>query len=163
MKNQTVNVNEFKEGLRKAMISRFEKNGYLDPLVIFIRNDLSDVMHVPSEMLSSDYLKQQLINNIKQRCQDPSIIAVCIIYEAYLVLVCQKEKELSHLIENGVKRVSDCEQKKDIIMMLFSTPEEEETISYFVDCENHMVMKENPMRSKNVVCGIFHNLFGRVA
>jgi hypothetical protein len=163
MKKQEVILNEVKEVLIKAMISRFEKEGYLDPMIIFLRNDLCDVMHVPSEMFSCDYLKQQLVDTIKQRCQDPSIIAVCIIYETYMVLFGQQEQELSNLIAKGIKRVSDCEQKKDAIMMFFCTPVEEEVISYFVDCENKRVINENPLRSKNVFGGVFHNLFGNVA
>ncbi len=163
MKKQEVILNEVKEAHIKMMISSFENNGYLDPRIFFIKNNSRDIWHVQSEMFSDPYLKQLLVDKIKQMCQDPALLAVCIMYEAYMVIDSQQEQELSNLIEKGIKRVSDCEQKKDIIMMLFSTPDEEEAISYFVDCENQRIINENPLRSKNVFGGIFHNLFGNVA
>ena len=47
--------------------------------------------------------------------------------------------ELAKLVTNGDIRVSELKEKLDIIVLIFSTPEGEEIITYVVDCKNKVV------------------------
>lgn len=159
MKNNE--LNEFKEFMRDCMIHNFENDGYLTPIFYFFRKGQPMLGMIPSEVLSSHEGKQQLATMIRNVCQDPTVIAAGIIIEAYGAKF-ENNNPLSKLVQNGDLRVSELKEKQDIIVMIFSTPEKDEIITYSVDCKNKKVGEQ--FAEPNFIggfAGIFSNFFDR--
>jgi hypothetical protein len=62
-------------------------------------------------------------------------------------------------ITSGEIRVSELQEKQDIIVMQFSTPESEELIVYEVDCENKKVGSLFGDKEMKGLEGLFSNFF----
>jgi hypothetical protein len=90
---------------------------------------------------------------IKKICKEPNVIVCGIIIEAYAKSI-NKTDEMSKLLLNGSVKVSELKEKEDIILMIFSTPVKEETIAYYVDCNNKTIGK--PVAPE---CGSFSGIF----
>ena len=149
-------IDEFKEIMRTGMIKNFQSSGFLTPIMFFLRGNEGVVSQIPKELLENSEGKTKLADLIKSICKQPDVIAGGIIIEAYAKSVNQNN-EMSKLLLNGDMRVSECKEKDDIIMMVFSTPEKEEAIAYYVDCENKTIGKEFP--SDGSFGGTFSNFF----
>jgi hypothetical protein len=134
-------IDEFKEIMKNSMIKNFEASGFLVPIMFFMRNNNAIVSEIPKEFLEDSEGKESLANLIRSICKQPDVIAGGIIIEAYAKAV-NKNDEMSKLLLNGDIRVSECKEKEDIIMMIFSTPVKEEAIAYYVDCKNKTVGEE---------------------
>ena len=149
-------IDEFKEIMRTGMIKNFQSSGFLAPVMFFMRGDEAVISEIPKEFLKNSEGKASLANLIKSICKQPNVIAGGIIIEAYAKSV-KKNDEMAKLLLNGEIRVSECKEKDDIIMMVFSTPVEEEAIAYYVDCENKTVGEKLP--SDGSYGGTFSNFF----
>ena len=136
MNNQK--LNDFKEVLRLGMIGNFENDGFLIPIVFFLKGDMPIFSQIPSEMLSTSDGKTLLASIIRRECQEPNVFAAGIIIEASAALMEENDEEAKKVM-NGEMNVSDMKNKQDVIMLFFSTPEEEESIIYSVDCENKKI------------------------
>ena len=151
---------EFRDFMRNSMIKNFENDGYLTPIFFFFRNGQPMLGIIPPEALSSYESKLQLADMIRRVCQDPTVIAAGIIIEAYGAKF-DKNNPLSKLVENGDLRVSELKEKQDIIMMVFSTPESDEIITYAVDCKNKKVGEMFAEPDFGGFSGIFSKFFNR--
>ena len=149
-------IDEFKEVMKNGMIMNFQASGFLTPVMFFLRGNEAVVSEIPSKYFKDYEGKTKLADIIKKICKQPDVIAGGIIIEAYGKAVKQND-EMSKLLLNGDMRVSECKEKDDIIMMVFSTPEKEEAIAYYVDCENKTIGKEFP--SDGSFGGTFSNFF----
>ena len=136
MNNQK--LNDFKEILRLGMIRNFENDGFLIPVVFFFKNDMPMFSQIPIELLSTDNGKSILANIIRKECQEPNVLAAGIIIEANGAKVVDNNEEAQKVF-NGEMSVSEMKNKQDVIMLFFSTPEEEESFIYCVDIENKKV------------------------
>jgi len=131
-------LNDFKESLRKSMIMNFEKDGFLAPVLFFLQNNTPCFALIPRELLASNEKKEILADIIKKKCFEPNVFAAGIIMEANAAKI-DIDSSLAKLVDNGDIRVSELKEKVDIIVLIFSTPEGEEIITYVVDCEKKVV------------------------
>jgi hypothetical protein len=136
MKNK--GIDDFKEVLRQGMIANFKKDGYLTPIIFFYMKNQPIISMIPEELLGSRNKKELLAGMIRKICTEKPVLAAGIIFEANAAKMDCKS-DLTKLVESGDIRVSELKEKQDIILMLFSTPEKEEMISYVVDCKNKTV------------------------
>ena len=150
-------IDEFKEIMRTGMIKNFQSSGFLAPVMFFMRGDEAVISEIPKEFLKNSEGKASLANLIKSICKQPNVIAGGIIIEAYAKSV-KKNDEMAKLLLNGEIRVSECKEKDDIIMMVFSTPVKEEIFIYSVDIKNKKVGERYP--EANGFVGLLTNLFG---
>lgn len=155
MKN---NLIEFKEILRQGMITNFERDGYLTPIVFFFKNGAPVIEMIPPELLANSMGKEILALMLKKTCQEPNVLAAGIIMEAYGAKIDENNPNKDS-IASGEIRVSELDEKQDIIVMLFSTPESEELIIYEVDCENKKVGSLFNDEEMNKFDGLFSNFF----
>lgn len=155
MKN---NLIEFKEILRQGMITNFERDGYLTPIVFFFKNGAPVIEMIPPELLANSMGKEILALMLKKTCQEPNVLAAGIIIEAYGAKIDENNPNKDS-IASGEIRVSELDEKQDIIVMLFSTPESEELIIYEVDCENKKVGSLFNDEEMNKFDGLFSNFF----
>lgn len=135
---KSTKLNDFKEVLRSGMIENFEKHGYLTPLVFFYKDDQPLMSVIPPEYLQSQEGKEILGDMIKSFCAQPNVFAAGIIIEANAAKLDSECEKCKRILKGEIK-VSELNDKLDIILMIFSTPEGEEMIVYEVDCENHKV------------------------
>ena len=149
-------IDEFKEVMKNGMIMNFQASGFLTPVMFFLRGNEAVVSEIPSKYFKDYEGKTKLADIIKKICKQPDVIAGGIIIEAYGKAVNQND-EMSKLLLNGDIRVSELKEKQDIILMVFSTPEKEEAIAYYVDCKNKTVGKKLP--SDGSYGGTFSNFF----
>lgn len=150
-------ISDFKEVMRKGMVQNFKNDGFLVPIVFLYTGELH-VAKIPNDMLKSTAGKVALAGNIKELSKEPSVLACGIIMEAYGAKINADSDDAKKLLD-GVVRVSELDEKQDIIIMIFSTPEKEESITYLVDCENKTVGEEFLSEGDSAVGGIFGNLF----
>lgn len=151
-------VNEFKEIMRKSMIENFENDGALTPVIFFIKDNQPIISQIPYEFLESQegkYLISQVIKNI---CSQPNVLAVGMIIEAYGAITNPDDKISKDIISGEIK-VSDLDDKQDIIVMIYSTPEKEEIIAYVVDEENKKVLDRFGETDANSLSGLFSGFF----
>ena len=149
-------IEDFKEIMKTGMIKNFKASGFLMPVMFFMRGDEAVISEIPKEFLEDYEGKTKLADLIKSICKQPDVIAGGIIIEAYAKSV-KKNDEMAKLLLNGEIRVSELKEKEDIIMMIFSTPVEEETIAYYVNCENKTIGEQFP--SDGSISGTFSNFF----
>ena len=136
----------------------FQKDGYLAPVFFMLLSDGHPMFSlIPSHLLSPEN-KVQLSVLIKNIIVDnPTTIAAGLILEAYGTQI-HKESELAKLVLNGDLDMPQIKDKKDIIILLFSTPEKEEFFSYVVD-EKNKTVGEKFADECGGFSGIFSNLF----
>jgi hypothetical protein len=147
----------FKESLRLGMIKNFENDGYLSPALFFFKEDVPTLSFIPSELFSTFEGKQELGFIITQICHTPLVQAAGIIIEAYAAETTENS-EMKKLLETGNIRVSELNCKKDVILMIFSTPEQNESFIYEVDCENKKIL--SPLTDNyNNIGGMFNEFF----
>lgn len=150
-------IEDFKEIMRTGMIKNFTASGFLAPVMFFMRGNEAVISEIPKEFLKDSEGKASLANLIKSICKQPDVIAGGIIIEAYAKSV-KKNDEMAKLLLNGEIRVSELKEKDDIIMMIFSTPEKEETIAYYVNCENKTIGEQFAPEGSSAG-GTFSNFF----
>jgi len=151
-------VEYFKDTLHKGMINNFEKDGYLVPVLFFIKDDQPVLVKIENEMLSTPEGKHDLSNMIRTICVTPNVRAAGIIIEAYGAKM-DKDDGLSNFVVDGTIKVSELSNKEDIIILIFSTPEGDDMISYAVDVKNKKVGKRFSEGDANSTGGIFSNFF----
>jgi hypothetical protein len=149
-------IEEFKKIMKNGMIENFKSHGCLTPVMFFMRGNEAMISQIPKEFLKDSEGKELLANLIRNICKQPDVIAGGIIIEAYAKVV-DKNDEMSKLLLNGDIRVSELKEKDDIILMVFSTPEKEETIAYYVNCKNKTIGKSLPSGSS--IGGTFSEFF----
>lgn len=152
------NLTEFKEVLRQGMITNFERDGYLTPILFFFKNGAPVIGMIPPELLANSMGKEVLASMIKENCQEPNVLAAGIIMEAYGAKIDENNPDRDK-IASGEIRVSELNDKKDIIVMIFSTPESEELIVYEVDCENKLMCDRFGDEDMKQFDGLFSNFF----
>ena len=114
---------------------------------------------IPNEFLASSGGKAQLGDIIRDICLQPNVFAAGIIFEAYGAKM-DKDDNNTKLVFDGTLKVSELNDRDDIIILMFSTPEGEELISYVVDVENKIVGKRfTPDNDCNGIGGNFSNFF----
>jgi hypothetical protein len=151
---------DFKEVLRQGMIQNFEKCGYIVPVVFFYMENNPVISMIPSEILSTNKGKDFLAGMIRNFCQANPVLAAGIIIEANAAKISPENNDVVKKVADGDIRVADLEEKQDIIMLVFSTPEKEEMISYVVDCENKKVLEPfGDVDGYSGVSGRFSHLF----
>jgi hypothetical protein len=151
-------LNNYKESLRLGMIKNFEKNGHLAPILFFLKDNAPVIIQIPSDFLSTQESKVLFGNSVRRLCQEPNVMAAGMIIEAWGVKL-HEDNEMSKLLMNGNMKVRDVKDRQDIIIMIFSTPEGEETISYVVDCENKTVGEKFIGEDAGKMGGNFSNFF----
>lgn len=150
-------VEKLKEVMRNGMIQNFKNDGFLVPVVFFLTDNQPHIAQIPNDMLKSTAGKVALAGNIKELCKSPEVQACGIIIEAYGAKI-NADSEDAKKVLDGVVRVSELDEKQDIIIMIFSTPEKDESITYLVDCKNKTVGEEF-LEGADGMNGIFGNFF----
>ena len=157
------NIETFKDIMRKGMIQNFEKYGYLSPVFFLLKNDVPVLTPIPIEDMKTPENKMALSKTFKEACRDPEVSCAGLISEAYtrIFKATESNSELFKLLQNGNLRVADLKEKNDIIYMVFSTPNKEEIISYFVDPKTKTVMNKMDTNQEKTIksSGIFTNFF----
>jgi hypothetical protein len=153
-------IEQFKEHMHQSMLMNFKKNGFLVPVIFFLFCGRSIIEKIPQNLLSSPEGKDHLANAIKHMCEDPRVTAAGIIIEANAAKI-KADNELINSIFNGDVKVSELKEKKDIIIMVFSTFEGEEMISYVVDSSNKIIVEpfNDNDDNKGSYGGRFSNFF----
>ena len=157
MKNK-VTVEDFKEVMRSGMIANFKKDGYLVPVVFFYTEDGPHIAQIPNDSLKSTASKTSLALNIKALCIDPEILAAGVIIEAYGAKI-DVNSENAQKVLDGEIHVRDLAEREDVIAMIFSTPEKDESIVYSVDCEKKTVGEAFTPEDAEPMVGIFGSFF----
>ena len=153
-------ISEFKEVLRQGMIKNFQMAGYLTPIMFFYKAGQPIITEIPDTFLVNSIGKVQLANIIKKICGEPDTLMAGMIIEAYgAKLDGENATEETEAVLSGEKRVKDIEGRQDIIIMISSTPEGEETISYVVDPETKTVGEEFAGAGADQVAGTFSHFF----
>ncbi len=152
------NLKDFREVMHQGMITNFEHDGYLTPILFFFKDGQPIIGMIPPEMLNDYNGKEMLASIIKKTCQEPNVFAAGIIMEAYGAKVEENSPNKDKII-SGEIRVSELDEKQDIIVMLFSTPENEELIVYEVDCDNKKVGNLFNDEEMKQFSGLFTNFF----
>lgn len=134
-------IQEFKEVMRQGMIQNFKEYGGLSPILFFLKDNQPHIIQLPTELFSSSEGKHKLLQVIKQICIEPNVLAAGMIIEAYGVAMRDEDKFAQEIL-SGNKRVSEHDNRKDIIVMIFSTPEFEELYSYEVNEDTKEVYGE---------------------
>jgi len=134
------NIIKFKEVLRQGMIENFKRDGSLTPILFVYKDGEPDIMMIPPELFSTQNGKEVLAQVMKNICHQPNVLALGLITEAYGAKLDAELDSINQAkIESGEIKVSELDNKVDIILMIFSTPEKEEMIAYEVDCENKVI------------------------
>jgi hypothetical protein len=141
-----------------TMLQNYERDGYLAPILFFIGDDDLHIALIPNDALSCREEKEHLCSAIKMLCANTSIECMGIIFEAFAKKI-GKDDSIAELIMDGTLRISQLNEKQDIIIMIFSTPEKEEFISYLVDPKTKTVLGEYTNGSSFQNEGIFSNFF----
>jgi hypothetical protein len=149
---------EFKESMRNAMIKNFERDGFLAPVVFFYKGNSPMIGQIPFELLENSGGKDVLAGIIRLTCQEPDVFAAGIIMEANGAKVDVGTENAEKLL-SGEMSVADYKNKQDLIVMVFSTPEDEEMFAYEVDCENKTVGELFSGEALRHFTGTFANFF----
>ena len=158
--SKKTSISEFKEVLRQGMIKNFQMAGYLTPIMFFYKAGQPIITEIPDTFLVNSIGKVQLANIIKKICGEPDTLMAGMIIEAYgAKLDGENATEETEAVLSGEKRVKDIEGRQDIIIMISSTPEGEETISYVVDPETKTVGEEFAGAGADQVAGTCSHFF----
>jgi len=156
-KTKKMKAEEFKESLRLGMIDNFKRDGHLAPVLFILKSGNPDVVVIPRHMLENKEAKSHLAQTIKRIAEIDDVEAIGIILEAYARS--GKNDEMSKLLLNGNLTLSEIKDKDDAIVMIFSTPEEEEMIGYSVDIAKKAVLGRFPQMKGLDAGGLFGNFF----
>lgn len=160
MKTHKQKVEEFKDVLHKGMIKNFENDGYITPVVFFFKGDQPMISTIPSELLNTPEGKLVLADIIKTACLNPETSVAGIIIEAYGAKINEDDdSEKAKSLLKGEIRVSELDEKQDIIIMIFSTIEGEETISYIVDPKTKTITEPFQSEGADQIAGTFSDFF----
>lgn len=151
-------IEMFKEVLHQGMINNFKNDGYLTPIIFFLKDGRPIITEIPDDYLNSDYGKELLGYLIKKICQQPNVLAAGLIIEAYGAKLDDKDENKNKILSGEIK-VSELEDKQNIIFMLFSTPQSEEIIAYTVNNENKTIGNRFADGEANGFSGTFSNFF----
>jgi hypothetical protein len=151
-------LNGFKEIMKNAMIENFERDGFLTPIVFFLKDDQPLISMIPPDFINTSEGKNMLSEMIKNFCLQPNVFAAGLILEANGAKM-EKDTELSKLVMSGDIRVSELKEKLDIIVMIFSTPESDELVAFEVDCKNNKVCDEFGGGEASAIGGTFTKFF----
>ena len=121
----------FKKFMLESMIENYKRDGHLSPVFITFTTEKILITPIPRDMLKPEN-KLELATTIKNTCKNSLILASVVILEAYGAQV-EPDSEVINQIIRGEIDMSDIEDKRDIIIMLFSSPEEEEFLAYYVN------------------------------
>jgi hypothetical protein len=159
-----------KESIQKGMIEKFERDGFIRPVAFFLHTLPVDVklsndfppIPVPVVIPIDKYLgdrewKPALSYAMHKMCENPLVIAAGFVAEANCAKFKQGD-ELGKLVESGAVRIDELKNHDEIIMMVFSTPINEEVFIYSVDTKNKKVGERYP--ETNGFAGLLTNLFG---
>jgi len=146
----------FKKTIHDSMLENYKRDGRLTPVFITFTNEEILITPIPSDLLKPKY-KLILAEIIKETCKNPLILASVVILEAYGAQV-EPDSEVVKLLKKGEIDMSDIEDKRDIIIMFFSCPEEEEFIAYYVDDKTKTVGNKFCENGGNYE-GLFSHLF----
>ena len=151
-------LTEFKEILHQGMITNFERDGFITPILFFFKNGAPVIGMIPPELLAGSVGKEILAGMIKENCQQPNVLAAGIIIEAYGAKIDENSPNKDKIV-SGEIQVSELNEKQDIILMMFSTPEGDEMIAYDVDCKNKLVGDRFGDDDMKQFEGLFSNFF----
>lgn len=151
-------IEEFKEVLHQGMKKNFELAGYLTPIMFFLKGDEPTLSEIPNEYIASPAGKLALGEIIRRVCQEPDVEMAGLIIEAYGAKL-DKNEEDAEAVLSGKKKISDLDDKEDIIIMIISTPEGDEAISYIVDPATKTVGEEFMGEGLDSMKGTFSNFF----
>ena len=146
----------FKKFMHDTMLENYKRDGHLSPVFITFSNEKILITPIPRDQLKPEN-KQALATTIKNTCKNPLILASVVIIEAYGAQV-KPDSEVINKIMKGEIDMSDIEDKNDIIIMIFSSPEEEEFIAYYVDDKTKIVGERFCEEGDNFE-GLFSHLF----
>lgn len=146
----------FKKIMHESMLTNYKRDGHLMPVFITFSNENILVTPIPRNLLSSEN-KPALAATIKNTCKNPLILASVVIIEAYGAQL-EPDSDVIEQMNRGEIDMSDIENKSDIIVMIFSSPEEEEYIAYYVDDETKTVGERFCEEGTNFE-GMFSHLF----
>jgi hypothetical protein len=151
-------VNRFKEIMRNSMIKNFENDGALSPVMFYIKDNQPIISQIPYGLFESQEGKYLIAETIKNICSQPNVLAVGIIIEAYGA-VTNIDDKISKDIISGEIKISDLDDKQDIIAMVYSTPEKEEIIAYAVDEREKKVLDRFGETDGSSLSGLFSGFF----
>lgn len=146
----------FKKLMHDNMLTNYKRDGYIMPVFITFSTEKILITPIPRELLMPEN-KPVLANTIKRTCKNPLILASVVIIEAYGAQVAP-DSEIIEQMNRGEIDMSDIKEKRDIIVMIFSSPEEEEFIAYYVDDETKTVGERFCEEGTNFE-GLFSHLF----
>ena len=126
--------------------------------MFFLKDDQPIISEIPNEYLASPAGKLGLAEIIRNVCREPDVKMAGIIIEAYGAKL-DKYEANAEAILSGEKQVRDLENKHDIIIMIVSTPEGEEAISYIVNPEAKTIGEEFTGEGLETMKGTFSNFF----
>ena len=152
-------IENFKESMHLSMLENYKKDEYLAPVFfIFMSDGLFGLTKIPKDFLYSEnkHILADLIKNIIS--SNPLIVAAGIIMEAYGAQI-SANTEMAKLILNGDIEMKDIKEKKEIIIMIFSTPQKEEFIAYYVDDATKTVGERFSEDGGGIFGGLFSHLF----
>jgi len=153
------NIKNLREVMKKGMIDNFSNDGTLTPVFFWVENNQPIITQIPHKYLKDNSGKAVLGGVIQKKCADETVTAAGIIFEAYGVKMdAEKDGDTVDKLMKGEIRVSDMDIKQDIIVLIFSTPENHEIITYNVDCENKKVFDEYISDGEGGA-GIFNDFF----
>jgi hypothetical protein len=154
------NIEILRRVMEKGMIDNFTKDGCLIPVFFWIENNQPEITQIPTEYLSNIQGKRVLGDIIRTICDKDNVTAAGIIFEAYAVKMHEEnDADTVKKIADGDLKVSDMNEKQDIIVLIFSTPNSHEIITYNVDCENNKVLDEYVNDSGGNHSGVFNDFF----
>ena len=159
MKNET--ISKFKNVLHKGMIENFKTDGSLTPIMFFMKDDQPIITQIPNEYLINAESKNKLGEIVRKLTQEPDTKVAGIIIEAYGAKIDnKKDPKTAKSLINGDVRVSELDERQDIIVMIFSTPYNEEMISYVVDPKTKTVGESfNDNNDADAFMGTFSHFF----
>jgi hypothetical protein len=154
-------IEGFKKVMHDGMLKNFETDGQLQPIMFLLFDEQGMYKPVISplqgDLMQDKAYKKTVTAILTDICKNPSVIAAGIICEAYGAKISCDDKITDKLL-NGEISVSELDEKDDIIIMLFSTPINEEVIVYVVDVKNKSIGEKYP--ETDGFESIFSGLFG---
>lgn len=132
-------IEKYKEVMKNGMIDNFKRDGNLVPVVFFVENFDLTIAEIPNHFLLSEEGKNALSVLIRNKCANPNIQAAGMIIEAWGAKI-DVDGDVAKALENSEIKVSDLDEKVDIIILIFSTPTKSEIIAYRVDSENKKIL-----------------------
>lgn len=154
-------VKKFKEVMHKGMLEAFKQDGAVVPILYYYQNGEPVISEIPPNLLGNSMGKDVLSGIITKICQQPSTLCAGIIIEAYgLKLNLDDDKEDAEKLKRGELRISEHPKRVDIVLMVWSTPQENEMIAYEVDIENKSIGDRFSDEEAEGVGGRFLDFFG---